>query len=149
MTRVGMEHLWGVSPLTRTLGKGGVRRSAAPPKRVRPQAGCPTFPFYETSKNLSFYVKPPDIQILIIKLKHVNTVPGKRTVVPGESRSCREPKRKKGAGPTPSARAPVPLWAPGARDAVKTLVSPPPASGPNPASSGPRDGDTFPAGRSD
>lgn len=58
MTRVGMEHLWGVSPLTRTLEKrgrwGGSRRSAAPPKRVRPQAGCPTFPFYETSKNLRF-----------------------------------------------------------------------------------------------
>ena len=43
-------------------------------------------------------MKPPDIETLITKLKHVIAVPGKRTVVPGESGSCREPKSKKGAG---------------------------------------------------
>lgn len=89
-------------------------------------------------------MKPPDIQILITKLKHVSTVPDETdSCAWRESRSCREPKRKKGAGPTPSARAPVPLWAPGARDAVKTLVHPRPASGPTPLPRGPAMGTPF------
>lgn len=34
MTRVGMEHLWGVSPLTRTLEKRG--------RGGEPALGCPS-----------------------------------------------------------------------------------------------------------
>lgn len=139
VTRVRIEHLWGVSPLTRTLGKWGAG-ARLPLPRVRPQAECPTFPFFETNKNLSFCVKPPDIQIWITKLKHVNAVPGKRTVVPGESGSCREPKSQTGCRVPLPARGPQFALGAGVRDAV----SPPPAPGPTPAYSGPRDGDTFP-----
>ena len=90
-------------------------------------------------------MKPPDIQILITKLKHVNAVPGKRTVVPANPGPAGSPKVRRGAGSHSQRAGLSSLWAPGARDAAKTLVSPPPAPGPTRASSGPRDGDTFPS----
>lgn len=44
MTRVGMEHLWGVSPLTRTLGKGGGAALGCPSQESATSGWVPNLP---------------------------------------------------------------------------------------------------------
>lgn len=51
MTRVGMEHLWGVSPLTRTLGKGGGCGARLPlPRECDLRLGAQPSPFMKQAK---------------------------------------------------------------------------------------------------